>query len=136
MNRLSFAVGIIFGAVIAATRLSEYDVIHNALLLRDLFMWKMFGVTVGVGAPLLLLLQRLGWRPRYGGALHVARSPVSARHIAGGAVFGLGWALAGTCPVPAVAMVTRGGVLGFVVMLGLFAGIRLHERIAAPRGKN
>jgi len=57
-----------------------------------------------VAAPLLLLLQRFGWRTPFAGPLHVTRLPVSRDNILGSVVFGAGWAIAGTCPRPAIAM--------------------------------
>ena len=34
-------------------------------------------------------------------------------------LFGAGWALSATCPVPAIGTVTSGGVLGLLLMAGL-----------------
>ena len=40
------------------------------------------------------------------------------RNVLGAVVFGGGWAIAGTCPGPAIAMSTGGSVMGLVVMAG------------------
>ena len=50
--------------------------------------------------------------------------------VLGGIVFGAGWALSGSCPGPVLAMSVGGTVLGGVVMLGLWAGTALRDRVA------
>lgn len=51
-------------------------------------------------------------------------------HIRGGALFGVGWAIAGTCPAPALVMVSSGTLLDLVAISGIFFGFRLRERQA------
>ena len=50
------------------------------------------------------------------------------RHLKGGAIFGLGWAIAGTCPAPALVMISSGAALGLVAIAGIFLGLHLRER--------
>ena len=130
MNVLGLLAGLGFGFIIAAARLNDYDVIHNMLLLRDFEPYLFMGSAIGVAAPLLWLLQRRGWRTLQGEPLVLSRSRVERKHVLGAAVFGTGWAVAGTCPVPAVAMVATGNPLGLVVMAGLFVGLLLRDRVA------
>ena len=130
MNRAGFLLGLGFGFIIAATRLNEYDTIHNMLLLRDLEPYLFMGSAVASAAPLLWLLQRRRWRTPLNGPLVVGRSRVERKHVLGSMVFGTGWAIAGTCPVPIAAMVAGGSLLGLPVMAGLFAGLALHKATA------
>jgi len=51
-----------------------------------------------------------------------------AHHYKGGALFGVGWAIAGTCPAPALLMLSSGAMLGLVSIAGIFLGIHLRER--------
>lgn len=55
--------------------------------------------------------------------------PVPRRHLFGALTFGCGWALAGTCPGPMLAMTLSGHVLGAVVMTGLVGGQFLREAV-------
>jgi uncharacterized membrane protein YedE/YeeE len=57
------------------------------------------------------------------------RAPVKPRNLLGAFVFGSGWAVAGTCPGPAIAMTAGGSVLGLVVMAGLASGVFLCDRV-------
>ena len=43
-------------------------------------------------------------------------------------LFGLGWAIAGPCPAPALVMISSGALLGLVAIPGIFLGLHLRER--------
>ncbi|MBI4280497.1 MAG: YeeE/YedE family protein [Armatimonadetes bacterium] len=141
MNALGFLIGAGFGFAIAATRLSDYDVIHNMLLLREPDVFLLMASAIGTAMPLLWLLQRRGWKTALGGPLKLNYSKVERKHITGGILLGTGWAAAGTCPGPALAMTVGGTTLGLVVMVGLTAGLFLRDavavrdaQVAAPSG--
>lgn len=129
MIRVAFLMGAAFGFLVAAARLSDYQVIHDMLLLREPDVFLLMGSAVAVAAPLLLLLERKRWKTPFGGDLKVQRTPVARRNVFGAMIFGTGWAVAGTCPVPALAMSVSGGYLGLAVAAGLFGGIALRDSI-------
>jgi uncharacterized membrane protein YedE/YeeE len=128
MRASGLAFGAGFGFFIAAGRLNEYNVIHNGLRLQDGYMFAVMGSAVLVAMAVLWLLSGRGLVTRWGGPLELRRQSIERRHVLGGIVFGTGWAVAGTCPAPALTMIGAGGLLGVVVMLGLFSGLLLHER--------
>lgn len=64
------------------------------------------------------------------GDMELNRVEIEGKHVYGGALFGAGWAVAGTCPGPAIGMVASGGLLGLVVMAGLGSGILLRNLAA------
>lgn len=134
MIRAAFLMGAAFGFLVAAARLSDYQVIHDMLLLREPDVFLLMGSAVAIAAPILLLLERRRIKTMFGGELKVLRQPVTRRTVMGAAVFGSGWAVAGTCPVPALAMTVSGSGLGLVVAVGLFSGIALRDSI--DRKKN
>lgn len=129
MKTVAFLMGGAFGFLVAAARLNDYTVIHDMLLLREPDVFLLMGSAVGVAAPLLLLLERHRWQTPFGGPIKVQRSPVTRRAVFGAAIFGTGWAVAGTCPVPALAMTASGGGLGAVVTAGLFGGIAIRDAV-------
>jgi hypothetical protein len=122
-----FAFGAAFGFLIAAAGVNRYDVIHRMLLLQEIDVYLIMGSAVAVAAPLLMLMQRGRVRTLLGGPLRVSRAPVQPGNVAGAAVFGSGWAIAGACPGPAIAMVAGGAIPGAAVMAGLFAGVLLRD---------
>ncbi len=127
-------VGLIFGmgfGFLIAAGFNDYDVIHNMLLLREAHAFLMMDSAVAVAMPLLWLLERWGWHTPFGGSLKLARFRVERKDVLGATVFGTGWAIAGTCPAPALAMLASGSVLALVVIGGIFAGILLRDAVVA-----
>ena len=83
---------------------------------------------IAVSAPVLWWLERRQTTTPFGGELSLSRSKPERHHLEGGALFGVGWAIAGTCPAPALVMVSSGAMLGLVAMAGLFVGLHLSDR--------
>ncbi len=126
MRTVGFFFGTVFGFLIAIAGLNNYEVIHNMLLLDDLQPFLIMGSAMLVALPITFVLERRGWVTPLGGVMQLGRSSIKRHHVTGAAIFGAGWALAGTCPAPALAMGASGAMFGFVVAGGLFAG--LHAR--------
>jgi uncharacterized membrane protein YedE/YeeE len=64
------------------------------------------------------------------------RKDIDARLVAGAAVFGVGWGLAGYCPGPAVAALAFGNaeVLAFVV--AMLVGMGVFQLVAVPGARS
>ena len=132
MNPFTFLIGGAFGFLIVAAGLSDYTVIHNMLLLREPDVFLLMGSSFAVAMPLLWMLRRRRWKTPMAGELDLNRVEIERKHVYGGALFGVGWATAGTCPGPAIGMAVGGGLLGIVVIAGLGSGIILRN-LAAGR---
>ena len=131
MNRMNVIGGLFgagFGFVLAAAQLHEFDTIHKTLRLAEFDVFLLMGLAIGVSLPLLLVLERRGTTTVFGGKLTLSRSKIERHHIAGGALFGVGWAIAGTCPAPALAMLSSGAMYGAIAVVGLFIGLALRDR--------
>ena len=127
MNTFIFVVGMAFGFLIVAAGLSNYTVIHDMLLLREPDVYLLMGSSFAVAMPLLWILRQRSWKTPLAGELSLNRVPNERKHVYGGAIFGAGWAAAGTCPGPALGMAASGGLLGLIVMAGLGSGILLRN---------
>lgn len=84
-----------------------------------------------VSAPLLWILERRRVTTALGGRVSLSRSRPERHHVKGGAVFGLGWAIAGTCPASVLIMVSSGAGLGLVAIPAIFLGLYLYEKQTA-----
>ena len=120
--------GACFGGLLGAANLHEYDTIHAMLRLDEFDVYGLMASAIVVAAGLLWWLERRPTSTVFDGALTLQRSRPKKHHIVGGGLFGIGWAIAGTCPAPALVMVSSGALYGLIVILGIFIGIYLGDR--------
>jgi uncharacterized protein len=127
VNAAAGLVGLGFGALLFASGMADYDVIHDGLLFRHAHLYLMMLATIGTAAPLLWLLRRRRPRTAFGGPLDVVRERVERKHLVGGVIFGVGWGIVGTCPGAVAAMVAGGRPWGLVVMAGIAVGVLVRD---------
>lgn len=71
----------------------------------------------------------IGRQPVLGGPFPPRAAPRFDRALVGGSVlFGMGWALTGLCPGPALASVSWGGVPGLVFLAAMVVGMWIAPR--------
>ena len=133
-NGIGLVFGIGFGFVLAAARLHEYDTIHAMLRLDEFDVFGLMALAIGISLPVLWWMERQNARTLMGGTLKLRRSRPQAHHIRGGVLFGTGWAVAGTCPAPALAMLSSGALMGILAIAGIFGGITLADIRATRSG--
>ncbi len=128
MKRLLFAAlaGGLFGAGLLISGMTDTTRVQGWL---DVFGdWDATLAFVMGGA---ILPMTLAWRvaarrtsPVLGGTFPApVRSGVTAGLVVGSVLFGMGWALAGLCPGPAMASLGYGGIGGLVFLLAMLAGM-------------
>jgi uncharacterized membrane protein YedE/YeeE len=124
--------GAAFGFLISWGQFTDPDRIRQMLLLEDLYLYLMMFTAMGVAFVGLRVLRR-----RRATAL-LTGEPVTwkterprANHIAGAAIFGLGWAIADSCPAPIAAQLAQGVVWAVPTIAGVLVGIELYFRLAA-----
>jgi uncharacterized protein len=120
--------GVAFGFLLSWGRLTDPDVIRSMLRLQEAYVFLMMGSAVAVGFLGVRLLTR---RPRHalltGEALAVRREPVARRHVAGAALFGIGWAIADTCPGPIAAQLGQALPWALCTAAGVTGGVLLFQ---------
>jgi uncharacterized protein len=115
-------VGLGFGAALSQIGFSAWDDVHAMFVFSDLRLFLTFGFAVALLALAWVVLAKLtgaSWAPRR----------VHPGSIAGGVLFGAGWAISGACP--AVALVQLGELqLGALATLGgVVAGNWLYAEV-------
>jgi uncharacterized membrane protein YedE/YeeE len=133
--------GLLFGAAfgfwLCWARFTRYDVILGGLRFEQLYLWLMFGAAVITAALGLRLLRAAGARTLIDGSpVDWTKTPVTRAHILGSAMFGVGWAVAGTCPGPAVAQIGQGHLAGLFTAAGIFAGVWLQGWLSGRRASS
>ena len=89
------------------------------------------GGAVLVALPGVMLQRRLR-RPLLDDSFHLPeKTGIDGRLLAGSALFGAGWGLAGFCPGPAVSALSMGLVPVLLFVAAMAAGMMLHDRAIA-----
>jgi uncharacterized protein len=122
-------VGVVFGFTLAWTGLSDPDLIRRGLLFENPYLWELFFSGVAVAFVGKQLLRRFGARALLSGERLAWETERPERHhILGGAIFGLGWAVADSCPGPIASQLAQGVGWSLLTIAGIVIGIRLHAR--------
>ena len=129
-----FAIGLVFGLGLVIAGMSNPAKVLNFLDIAgtdwdpSLAFVMAGGIAVTFIGFRLVLRQR---QPIFGGAFHLpTATDIDARIIAGPAIFGVGWGLAGFCPGPAFTALTTGGMPALLFVAAMVAGMGLARRLA------
>jgi len=129
-RRVSGAViGVVFGVVLCWSGMSNPNVIRQALLFENSYLYFFMASAVGTAALGLWLLRR---RPRR--ALLVpaqiawTRELPARRHVVGSLIFGIGWGVADACPGPIATQVGQGIAWALFTFVGAAAGVYIFLR--------
>lgn len=127
--------GAVFGFILVRVGATRPEAISGMFLLQDLHLAGVIGVAVAVTAIGFQALRRTGARSRTGEALIIQPKPMVPGLVAGAALFGVGWAISGTCPGTSVAQIGEGQLAGAVTFAGILAGAWLRGRVVAVRAR-
>jgi uncharacterized membrane protein YedE/YeeE len=116
--------GGVFGFVLIEAEVVSWFRIQEMFRFGSFHMYGIIGTAVITAALSLLVIKRLGVRDADGQplALQPKRLGSGVRYLAGGTIFGVGWALTGACPGPLVALVGSGVSVMLVAVLSALAG--------------
>jgi uncharacterized membrane protein YedE/YeeE len=126
-----FLLGTAFGAVIVEAEVVSWFRVQEMFRFDAFHMYGVIGTAVLTAAISLLTIKRLGVRGADGAPLGLPPKTVGSgvRYLAGGSIFGLGWALTGACPGPLVALVGTGLPVMAVTILSALAGTWTYGRL-------
>ena len=123
-----FLLGTLFGAVIVEAEVVSWFRIQEMFRFDAFHMYGIIGSAVVVAGVSLAVIKRLGLRGPEGEPLGLPPKSLGngVRYVAGGTIFGVGWALTGACPGPLVALVGAGVPVMIVAVLSALAGTWAH----------
>jgi len=126
-----FLLGGAFGIVIVEAEVVSWFRIQEMFRFDAFHMYGIIGAAVITAAISQLTIKRLGICGRDGTPLGLAPKTLGAgvSYLAGGAMFGLGWALTGACPGPLVALVGAGTPVMLVAILSALGGTWTYGRL-------
>src|SRR3954465_14708525 len=95
------------------------NVIREALLFENSYLFLFFGSAVLTGAVGLQILKRVRRRAVLTDKpLTFTHERPQRRHVTGALIFGVGWGVANVCPGPILAQMGQGIGWGFVTFAG------------------
>ena len=105
-----FIVGTAFGIVITKGEVISWFRIQEMFRFQGVHMFGVFATALPTAIVTVQLVKRWGVRTVTGDAIAIAPKQfgTGVRYIAGGVIFGLGWALTGACPGPLFALMGGG----------------------------
>jgi hypothetical protein len=126
-----FLFGALFGFLLSRVGATDYAAIAGMFRLTDLHLMGVIGVAVMVSGIGFVVMRRAGVTARGGRPLVLEKKPWTTGVIYGGLLFGIGWALTGTCPGTALAQVGEGRLMGLFTIAGMLIGSWAWQRLTA-----
>jgi uncharacterized protein len=114
--------GLGFGLIISRAGATRFDYIRDMFLLRSPRLYFVIGGAIAVALPLFAWLKASG--PK---GLPWPHRRLTPGTLPGAAVFGVGWAVTGTCPGPSVVQLGEGHFIAVATVAGIFLGNLLYE---------
>lgn len=125
-----FIIGIFFGIVMTKSEAASWFRIQEMFLFDSFHMYGIIGTAVIFGAIIV-------WSLKYFNVKTIdQQSPkfkVLPNHyiqyIAGGTIFGLGWAMTGACPGPIYVLIGQGFVVMILVLISAVFGALVYGSV-------
>ena len=122
MLKFLFA-GIIFGIVMVKSEALSWFRIQEMFRFQSFQMYGIIGTAVALGVIGVALMKKYKVRNIEGNPVALKPKEKSViRYLAGGTIFGLGWALSGSCPGPIVVSLGYGYLSMLVVFIFAIIG--------------
>ncbi len=131
MKFIKFLVlGIVFGIVMAKSEAISWFRIQEMFRFQAFHMYGIIGTAVTIGVIGVALIKKFKIRDFHGNPIlfHPKEKSI-VRYLAGGTIFGLGWALSGACPGPMVVNIGYGFFAMAIVFAFAIAGTFLYGYI-------
>ncbi len=128
MKYLKFLfIGIIFGIVMFKSEAASWFRIYEMFQFQSFHMYGIIGSALAIGILGTTLIKKYNLKSIDGEPIRFTPKGKSfSRYIYGGILFGLGWALAGSCPGPIYTLIGAGYVSILVVLLGALVGTFIY----------
>ena len=120
-------VGFIFGIVLTKSEAVSWYRIYEMFQFQSFHMYGIIMVAIGTGIVGLQIIKRKQLNDIKGNPIVIVdKEKGSLRYWIGGLLFGLGWALVGSCPGPIFILLGAGFIPMILVLLGALLGTFLY----------
>lgn len=125
------ALGIFFGFVLVKSEVVSWFRIQEMFRFDSIHMYGIIGLAILVGMISIRFIKSRNLRDIDGNPVQISPRDSSqvTRHLAGGTLFGFGWALLGACPGPMYALLGSGLTVFIVPILSAIAGTYVYALV-------
>ncbi len=124
MTLVYLALGTVFGFVLSRSGAADYDFIQGMFLFTEFQLYGILAVAILITASGIWLIKQRG-RTVLGQPLSIELKPLHRGNVAGGALFGIGWSIAGMCPGPILVNIGEGKIYALAALAGALVGAGL-----------
>ena len=122
-----FLTGIFFGIVLTKAEAVSWYRIYEMFHFQSFHMYGIIGTALFTGVIGLQLIKRYKIKDNSGLPINIIEKERGFwRYIIGGSLFGLGWALVGSCPGPIFILLGTGTYAIAVVLIGALLGTYIY----------
>ena len=120
-------VGFVFGIVLTKSEAVSWYRIYEMFQFQSFHMYGIIMIAVLTGVIGIQLIKKFNVKDYSGEPIKIEnKEPSTVRYLIGGLIFGLGWALAGSCPGPIFILIGAGFSTVIIVLLGALLGTFLY----------
>jgi len=120
-------VGFIFGIVLTKSEAVSWYRIYEMFQFQSFHMYGIIMVAIGTGIVGLQIIKRKQLNDIKGNPIVISdKEKGSLRYWIGGLLFGLGWALVGSCPGPIFILIGAGFLSMILVLIGALIGTFIY----------
>ena len=122
-----FLTGIFFGIVLTKAEAVSWSRIYEMFQFQSFHMFGIIGTALFTGIIGLQIIKRYKIKDSSGLPINIIEKERGFwRYIIGGSLFGLGWALVGSCPGPIFILLGTGTYAIAVVLIGALLGTYIY----------
>lgn len=123
-------IGTFFGIVMYKSEAASWFRIYEMFHFQSVHMYGLMGSALAVGIIAVQYIKAKNVKDIYGDPIVITdKERGIPKYLIGGIIFGLGWALVGTCPGPMFVLMGAGYVPILVVILGALLGTWFYGSI-------
>jgi len=130
-NVVYIILGSFLGIVLYKSEAASWFRIYEMFQFDSFHMYGIISSALAVGVVLVFWIKKSKIKSFFGEPLNIEDKERSfTRYIVGGTLFGMGWALAGSCPGPMYILAGAGSWPIFIVLFGAVLGAFVYGTVS------
>ena len=119
--------GILFGIIMTKSEAVSWYRIQEMFRFQSFFMYGIIGSAVITGMVMVAVIKKYRFSDLKGQPIQFhTKDKRWKKYLAGGSIFGMGWALTGACPGPIFVLLGQGYTVMIIVIAGALAGTYIY----------